>query len=416
MALRAQGEDGRTLFRCPVAWCFEAYRHSQRTRKHFVTAHGRDVLARCRVCRKYFGGEQVLLEHMEAMHKNEQCGCCGARFGTKMELKQHMEETHLPARPYVCKVCKKTFGLKDALQGHVDSVHSAGRAECPVAGCATSLSDMAGLQEHMLQVHKRVACLWRGCKTTFTHRRGMMRHVRRVHEGRERRLCTWPDCGRGLVDSAALRQHVRMVHQAERFLCSWPDCKLSFASKQKMQLHVQSIHEGMRYACPVATCNKSYSSPQNVVPHIVRVHGADALLLPRPPPISFALRESAAAPPPVSAPQQERVACPFCGQWFGTQGALAAHAVTEHGPRVSTHLCLCGTLYETATGRMECAEGHLLTGEGAREMFACDSCIRVFTTRDRLARHVSSTHSRQRQTPPGAPVASAWPVGGEAAV
>ena len=114
------------------------------------------VTYNCKHCRKGFGSQTGLQNHIYRKHKDSQskpfsCNSCSKAFLTATSLWRHKRQEHLGIYHHTCQICGRGFGNKNDLTGHLVA-HGAERQYVCVH-CGKSYSYKQHLQRHITENH-----------------------------------------------------------------------------------------------------------------------------------------------------------------------------------------------------------------------------------------------------------------------
>jgi KRAB domain-containing zinc finger protein len=123
--------------------------------QYFFNIYNKKVY--CEICKKSFVNPNVLLKHVNAIHKNIspfkcQYPNCEKSFRTGYRLYIH-ELIHKGIRPHKCNICKKTFVEKGTLKVHLNSHSPFLKYKCNL--CNFCCKSDSHLREHYKYKHRK---------------------------------------------------------------------------------------------------------------------------------------------------------------------------------------------------------------------------------------------------------------------
>ncbi|RVE43710.1 hypothetical protein evm_011646 [Chilo suppressalis] len=289
----------------------------------------------CDECNCTYPLQQLLELHKMQKHRtrNVQCSQCDAKFFTKYDLMTHTLR-HTDEVPFQCVACDKRFKRLFLLKRHEKIIH----ANIPQLACPNCPATFLSIEELM------------------AHQRRHVRHSERNH------ACGL--CDKKFHEKSTLQRHIDLVHEKKpTFRCEY--CPEQFTSVSKLTRHVRS-HAGERpYPCKY--CSKSFLKSHHYTRHL-RVKHRETIRKPRGP---FG---------------QSDYRCEQCEEAFTTQDDLIYHSAIHATQNLICPLC------QEKFENVDAVTAHIKSHVNGME-FMCDLCELVFTTKEKLENHLTSTHA-----------------------
>ncbi|CAN6543091.1 unnamed protein product [Malus baccata var. baccata] len=212
---------------------------------------------------------------------------------------------------------------------------------------------------------------------------------------------TCEECGTTFKKPAHLKQHLQS-HSLERpYICSVDDCHSSYRRKDHLTRHLLQ-HQGKLFKCPVENCNREFVFQGNIKRHVNELHIEDC-------PSADGGAQKQHVCQEIGCGKEFRYASrlrkheeshvkldtvaafcfePGCMKHFTNDQCLKVHIQSCH---LHTTCEICG-----AKQLRQNMKRHLLTheGRGSIERIKCDykGCLRTFTTKSNLSKHVKAVH------------------------
>ncbi|KAI3586106.1 hypothetical protein IWW34DRAFT_862114 [Fusarium oxysporum f. sp. albedinis] len=251
-------------------------------------------------------------------------------------------------KPFECPECKKGYGSQPGLREHVNTAHKHKRHRCPY-GCGKSYSQWNGMNAHVKADHENTVypCPYKekeGCKAKdFKQKRSLNDHIAKKHKGEEGKSYKCPDCSKKYTQSHNLSKHVKATHEGVRLPCPYKEedeCEADFATPDGVKQHVKAIHdEWPRFPCQANDCTKTFKREDYATSHYNRVH-VDA---PLPYSCGFCGKKFQFLPSKISHEEKHtQHACPrnSCYQGFSCIEEALEHA-KDHQHRSDQQLYEC---------------------------------------------------------------------------
>ncbi|XP_017956560.1 transcriptional repressor CTCF [Drosophila navojoa] len=296
-----------------------------------VRTHNSEMSFKCSICERGFKSNMGLVNHLNTHmgNKPHKCKLCESAFTTNGELIRHTRYKHTKEKPHKCTECSYASVELTKLRRHM-TCHTGERPyQCP--HCTYASQDMFKLKRHLV-IHtgeKKYQCDI--CKSRFTQSNSLKAH-KLIHSVVDKPVfqCTLcpTTCGR----KADLRTHMANMHTSDkRHTCK--RCGQELPDRYQYKLHIKS-HEGEKcYRCTL--CSYASVSQRHLDSHML-IHT-----------------------------DSKPFKCDFCSQAFRQRQLLRRHINLMHNedykppePRVKVH--------------------------------SCPSCMRVFTHKGNLMRHMES--------------------------
>lgn len=305
----------------PCLSCDRTFSKKSKLTAHNDTAHPSGPV--CTICRLKCQSQQVLDDHVAAVHTHALCSCagCNVAFGSEGELHHHYLQsskyshpkcvecnlgfendavyaTHRqtshpePPRPvsppasYHCPLCNKVFKLQLALDDHMVAKHS---FTCGI--CEFICTEEEVLQEHIASAHSCPVC-----------HEGVFANTDILNEHLADHATPYrcEVCQTRYAEEEGLRQHYRDSLDDTHPSCT--RCDLGFQDAGEYHNHTETIHP--RVSCPL--CDGALFDPGELSLHYLT--------------------------------SRNHPACDKCQVGFSDQAEFAMHGATEH-PEAYCHLC-----------------------------------------------------------------------------
>ncbi len=214
-------------------------------RNHISYAHPYEEPLQCHECKKTFWTDVMMNNHMkthltntlEATFKEDsdsKCRFCGSSYVTIELLVEHMELIHGNEELIKCAFydkCDKIFRLNEVLDmyEHMDKDHSEHKSEKQMT-----------IPKPMGKSLDKTTCYRCGKKLTSTD--SLARHMR-YHDNIKPYICRF--CQKSFVEAAHLYRHIKLCHiHAEPIACPfYPDCSKTFWLNEMLARHIERSHK-----------------------------------------------------------------------------------------------------------------------------------------------------------------------------
>ena len=137
--------------------CFECgstFRSRQGIRKHINTKHIKSLKYKCDACQKEFTEKHQLRAHL-VQHGGAAitCNVYNKHYSTNFALKRHMTGAHEHVK-FTCWTCQKVFADEDVLKEHVSALHRQQyRYVCDAEFCGAKYRWRTSLARHIKSKH-----------------------------------------------------------------------------------------------------------------------------------------------------------------------------------------------------------------------------------------------------------------------
>ena len=263
-----------------------------------------------------------------------------------------------------CDQCEKRFKSKESLRLHVKSVHEGKMFSC--VQCEKSYGNNDNLKRHIGSVHEGVMYKCDICGKDFKHKSVLKIHTENKHKGITF-SCPHDNCEKSYGKNDNLRKHIESAHDNVVYSCD--KCDKIYSHMQRLQSHNESVHEGKMFSCE--QCEKSFSRKDNLKVHIEGNHG------------------------------DQKYICEKCKQVFAANSSLKRHNETKLDCKNETKYHKNRKFYikaEVNSVKLEikkemAKEIHNAdTINEGHEYYNCESCLKSFSRRDNLKKHIHTVH------------------------
>lgn len=305
----------------PCLLCHRTFSKMSKLTAHNDTAHPPGPV--CAICRLKCPSQNVLDDHVAAVHTRALCSCggcdvaftsdeglrhhylqsskdahpkcveCDLGFENDAEYATHRQTSHPePPRPisppasYHCALCNKVFKLQLALDDHTAAKHS---VTCGI--CEFVCPEEEVLQEHIASAHSCPVC-----------HEGIFANTDLLNEHLADHATPYrcEVCQTRYAEEEGLRQHYKDSSDDTHPSCT--RCDLGFQDADEYHNHTETVHP--RVSCPL--CDGALFDPGELSLHYLT--------------------------------SRNHPACDKCQIGFSDQAEFAMHGATEH-PEAYCHLC-----------------------------------------------------------------------------
>ena len=266
----AHSVDTGLMFKCDLCNYTSSAQKAvddHKLRNHRTRSHS------CNTCHKSFGMKKDLLRHTK-IHDKETlsvCHICQKSYSTKWYLKQHMKSHDVDfIKPkFVCSDCGKDFASQQILNNHISAVHQ-GRKVCfSCKICGKNFSKKRSLLGHELEHEDEKPHKCDICNKNFRYHTSLARHKLR-HEIETPFKCN--TCVKAFESEEELNSHKESHLNDEKFECNV--CQKSFTQKQALIRHGR-VHTGEKpFECD--RCGKRFSDSSILRRHKLSKHKENA--------------------------------------------------------------------------------------------------------------------------------------------
>nr|XP_056717579.1 zinc finger protein 142 [Euleptes europaea] len=360
---------------------------------------------RCKSCSFVCSRASTIRSHVQAGCRGLErfwCPLCSKPLRSKRALKIHQSEAHVEAQP--TELLGRTKGAVPPEGGEEHENGQAGRAEVgqpdgSAAAAAVSPHPATGHkrrhfscpacpftchQERALKTHRNRGCLKRGefrctlCPFT-SEADGALRLHRKVHRKyystRPQLACH--QCDFTCKQARCLRQHERLKHEGVKpHKC--PYCEFSTTRRYRLDAH-QSLHTGVgRIACP--TCGQTFGTNSKLRIHRLRVHEKKPTHFCPLCDYSGYIQNDITRHVNSCHQGELNFSCSHCAARFSSETALKQHALRQHEEKVSYCCPHCAFVcHSEATLKCHVQKQH--------PHLQCATCKETLTTREELEEH-----------------------------
>lgn len=354
-----------TRFQCPD--CASDFASAQAVRKHQVTAHSREELAKvvCDHCGGKFYDQSALQSHLASLagasRKRQRAGAGGGVDEDDVPVKHKggrkpsgVKKTYTCALPE-CN-CGEVFHHKHAWERHESAVTKMRKYPCSM--CKQLFSNTSDRGKHQKSFCKMRPGAGIGnfpcdmCDATFTTEVALKAHKRRpVHNpDAKKHKCDYPECDYVAIQPNLLAIHKQRHSDARPFVCVVDTCDKAFKTRDDLYHHADSHKETADNSCEL--CDSAFTTVRLLAMHTRNVHGA------------------------------HRFACPDCDKKFRVKVARDQHLLTHGDAR--TYACTtCGLTFR----QKQVMENHVVYMHTLSRVYTCDFCKLEFSSPARLATH-----------------------------
>ncbi|XP_054828954.1 zinc finger protein 142 [Eublepharis macularius] len=329
------------------------------------------------------------------------CPVCSNRFRSKRALKIHQSEEHVQALPI--KELQGTNGTIPPEGGggkHENEQvggEEMGEPDNSVTATSPPLASQVKRrrfscptcpftchQERALKTHKKRGCLKLGefrctlCPFTSKAAAALRLHRklhRKYYSTRPQLVCR--QCDFTCKQARCLRQHVRIKHEGVKpHKC--PYCDFSTTRRYRLDAH-QSLHTGVgRIACP--TCGQTFGTNSKLRIHRLRVHEKKPTHFCPFCDYSGYIQNDITRHVNSCHQGELNFACSRCEARFSSETALKQHALRQHEEKVSYCCPHCAFVcHSEATLKCHVQKQH--------PHLQCATCKETLTTREELEEH-----------------------------
>lgn len=310
----------------------------------------KNVYYKCEFCSNSFTNVYELKDHMRLSHDKEYClstcNVCFSKFYSRETMADHRLVCLPPADVNSCSHCDKLFTDISSLEFHIRIFH-------PQAQIADSNITSTNIDDSVSSAYK---C--KHCDRTYYSDRSLRHHIKLKHTSDEAVECEL--CGKICSNKYYLASHIKIVHNND----SWSKCDYcdkQFKSKRNIRRHIEYTHLGMqRYKC--IECETLFKEKRSLRKHVRTKH-----------------------PDSTAFPQ-----CHICHKRFESAKSCKIHLKLLHSFNMNTHPCdLCSVSF----GSNEALRIHLNTKHLAKdEIYKCEDCNLVFKGQEKFEQHNELYH------------------------
>ena len=292
------------LFRCID--CCETFDAKQDLNNHLKNHRKYD----CEYCEEEFSERSSLLDHIIAMHNNEDTDVPDTdSFIEKYSIKKPRRGRPHKDIKYECDECNEVFSRKLEFFLHKSHSHETKDiknikktlTQFPCTKCSIVCRSAARLQKHLWK-HDKFSCKF--CGSYNRSMKLLLRHNMRFHkeeisfdliESRDfdakqdsnnpepdtdplneqnttnkrqkdsnvRKSFQCPDCKKVFSGLQVMKHHYEIIHKGLRIPCN--KCDYKTGNTSHLEEHIDSVHLGIKYDCPV--CGKRITHKSHVRRH-----------------------------------------------------------------------------------------------------------------------------------------------------
>uniref|UniRef100_A0A6J0TGY6 Zinc finger protein 142 isoform X1 n=1 Tax=Pogona vitticeps TaxID=103695 RepID=A0A6J0TGY6_9SAUR len=357
----------------------------------------------CKSCSFLCSRVSTILSHVEDVCRGLEpfcCPLCSKTFRSKRALKIHQAEGHVEAHPTCLREGSRapSPGAEEEERGdepvsQEDASQPDEQAEAtpppPITlrkrrhfSCPTC--PFTCHQERALKTHKKRGCLKLGefrctlCSFTSKAAAALRLHRklhRKYYNTRPQLACC--QCDFTCKQVRCLRQHVRIKHEGVKpHKC--PFCDFSTTRRYRLEAH-QSLHTGVgRIACP--TCGQTFGTNSKLRIHRLRVHEKKPTHFCPLCDYSGYIQNDITRHVNSCHQGDLNFACAHCEARFSSETALKQHVLRQHEEKVSYGCSHCAFVcHSEATLKCHAQKQH--------PHLECATCKETLTTREELEEH-----------------------------
>lgn len=341
----------------------------------------------CEFCSHVFDSVFGLKVHMRINHDREYClstcNVCFKKFYSKESVLEHKKICVPPANVNSCSHCDKLFTDISSLQFHTKIFH-------PQTQIADSHISSTNLDDSM-----DVSCYKCGhCNRVYYSERSLKHHVKLKHTTDEAVECEI--CGKVCSNKYYLASHSKIVHNNSWSKCDY--CDKQFKSKRNIRRHIEYTHLGMqRYKC--IECETLFKEKRSLRKH-VRTKHPDSVIFPQ---CQFCQKRFESAKSCkihlklLHSFNMNTYPCHMCSVSFSSNKALGIHLRTKHLAEDDIYKCQdCNLVFkgqEKFEQHNEVFHVNLIKNLKQKIMPRCIICMKDFSTRKSLKRHIKKFHA-----------------------
>uniref|UniRef100_A0A670K421 Zinc finger protein 142 n=1 Tax=Podarcis muralis TaxID=64176 RepID=A0A670K421_PODMU len=309
------------------------------------------------------------------------CKACSFACSRLSTIRSHVEDGCRGSEQFCCPLSHPTRLLERTKLGASSprpvAAHKKRHFSCP--SCPFTCH-----QERALKTHKKRGCLklgeFRCTLCPFTSKAaGALRLHRKLHRkyysSRPQLACR--QCDFTCKQVRCLRQHVRIKHEGEKpHKC--PYCEFSTTRRYRLDAH-QSLHTGVgRIACP--TCGQTFGTNSKLRIHRLRVHEKKPTHFCPLCDYSGYIQNDITRHVNSCHQGELNFACAHCQARFSSETALKQHALRQHEEKVSYACPRCAFVcHSEATLKCHVQKQH--------PHLECATCKATLATREELEEH-----------------------------
>jgi KRAB domain-containing zinc finger protein len=271
----------------------------------------------------------------------------------------HNETHHTPIRfKLECDLCGKFLISKRVLISHFKTIHSITKDEekYPCVFCDKEFHSLYLLRTHMF-AHQKVKC--EICNRSFS-KNHFKRHMERIHL--ENDLIQCEKCPKAFKSKMELKQHIYFEHD-KKFQCKF--CRKNFRSPKELSEHLKVHKNPETFKCEI--CQKNFASSLVLKTHR-KLHENEN--------------------------QEKEFKCDKCKYATNFKSNFKCHQKVheKYEARLKSRSdwikCKkCPALL----GNRDNYQAHLKRTHG-KIKFRCDFCVKSFSTKSDMLRHLKSIH------------------------
>ncbi|XP_059047312.1 zinc finger protein 878-like [Achroia grisella] len=339
----------------------------------------------CEYCTNTFTSVYELKDHMKVGHEKEYCLCtcnvCFNKFFSKDTMSEHKKTCLPPPNVNSCSHCDKLFTDISSLQFHTRIFH-------PQAHITDSnITSTNDEEENSYRCEH--------CNRIYYSDRSLKHHVKLKHTTDEAMQCMY--CGKVCSNKYYLASHIKIVHTDN----SWSKCdycEKQFKSKRNIRRHIEYTHLGMqRYKC--IECETLFKEKRSLRKHVRTKHPNSAAF----PQCHICHKRFESAKSCkihlklVHSFNMNTYPCDLCSVSFGSNEALTIHLQTKHLAEDEIYKCEHCNLVFKGQEKFEQHNEHchvnLVPNLKEKVPPRCIICMKDFSTRKTLKRHIKKFHS-----------------------
>ena len=244
----------RRPFPCSFPGCDFRGSNKGNVNQHFRARHkeNRTKGFKCSLCPKAFYSSVSLIEHLSALHTNEnfyRCGKCSYLSAYSANMSRHMREKHGTGilKRFECETCGYRANSQSTIRKHTMNMHGTAekRLKCDKPGCTFKTNFSSGLKRHLLvhgddlQSQFPFACTFTGCDFRRKIKSEMVQHELQHETCKVQLKCKICSKG-GYPDKLSLHFHSFNYHDQKSWKCSL--CDYAASHKCTLQRHIKTHH------------------------------------------------------------------------------------------------------------------------------------------------------------------------------
>ena len=346
---------------------------------------------KCDVCSECFENGQLLLEHVDSLHKKSidhqhqkiyrhgglqlfDCDICKEPFRSKGKLAKHLRTSHPSSNTTICDSCGTKFASSEEKDVHrIYCIPPQKTLNSKVKSAVQKIKKLPKKVESVVQKEKELpqkrhlfpekekdSLKCEACNTTFNNYFKISQHIYRFHNpnknfrvNQKGTICT--KCQKECSDYDTLKAHLSVDHATNCVLC-----QKNFDTTELLILHLLEHHKRIDFFC--VTCGLFFESEKYKIEHMKNC--------------------------------SEQFKCPLC-----TYNGLAGSRFKDHIRSIHWNLYQCEECEKSFTSR----DNYVIHVQKIHEekdlSVKCDLCEKIFATQQIMRTHIKLVHKKIKNFP-----------------